>query len=129
MASAKSNRAPAQINRRNLLSAAPAAGLAGLMAGAVPAVAAADHDTPVAALFRQWEQVRADKNGEMSDDDYDVLLYRQIDIEDRIIRTPAKNSADWIMKVMAYSCLGESAITDRDDNPDLWAEARALIAA
>lgn len=79
------------------------------------------------ALFREWEQVLASKNDQISDDEYGALLGRQIEIEAAIIKTPAKSKADWIMKIVAYSCLGESAITDRHENPDLWAEARALI--
>lgn len=126
MAQAKSNRAPAQINRRRLLSAIPAVAVLPAMA-AVPA--SAKTETPMSALFREWEHIRSLKKAPMSEDEYDALLDRQIALEDEMIITRAQNASDWAMKIMAYSCLGESGLPDHHDNPALWAEARALIAA
>ena len=66
MAQAKHNRAPAQINRRNILAAAPAFGLAGLMAGAVPVAAQAE--TPVMRAYREWKTALDAWNQAAADD-------------------------------------------------------------
>lgn len=117
---------PGQTSRRNLLKALPAVAVLPAVA-AVPVLAATE--TPVMRLYREWEHVRSLKKAQMSDDEYDALLDRQIGLEDEMIITPAQNASDWAMKIMAYSCLGESGLPDHHDNPALWAEARALVAA
>lgn len=121
------------MNRRQLLRTAPLAALsASLVAGnvneAVALCFADPAETPVAALFREWEAIMERKKAGLTDQQIEALLDRQIEIEDRMMETAAQSRSDWIMKVMAYSTLGESGLPDHKDRPDLWAEARALVA-
>lgn len=71
------------INRRNLLRAAPAVGLAAMMSSAIPAQAA-DQEGPILALFRKWKQLRA-INESVSDEHVDRVVEELHAIETQII--------------------------------------------
>lgn len=112
------------MNRRAFLSAAPAAALAG--------PAAAETETPVAALFREWRDYSDWLNGPatrgMDDNDFTALCCRLYDMGDQIGRTPATDAKDVLLKLVALSGYGEMGVPGIFDAPVLWAEARALVA-
>lgn len=112
------------ITRRALMVAAPAVALAGPVS--------AEAETPVAALFREWREYYAWLNGPatrgIDNEDFDKLSDRLTDMEDRIIRTPAKGAQDVLMQVIAYTGYGDGGLPDLAAAPDFWAEARALVA-
>lgn len=118
----------AQINRRCLLSLAPAA----LAVGAAPAMAMQVAETPVMRAYREWEAADADlqhpKWDERSNEDQDAACALLSAMMDEILAIPALNARDFIMKVMACTCMGENGLPDERQDPQLWAEARALIA-
>lgn len=122
------------ITRRALMVAAPAVALAGPAAAQGPMLNIGRPDeTPVAALFREWRDYYAWLNGPatrgIDNEDFDKLSDRLIDMEDRIIRTPAKGAQDVLMQVIAYTGYGDGGLPDLAAAPDFWAEARALVAA
>lgn len=134
MALAKDKRtsAPRQVSRRNLLSAAPAFGLAGLMAGTVPVAAQAE--TPIAALYRKWDAQSklvdaASADRDLPDEEFDRVINLQTDMEDEIAKLPAQDLRDFVMKIFARSSGGTMELPSAEACPQLWAEARALIAA
>lgn len=75
------NNAEFKPTRRNLLTAAPAAGLAAMMAGAVPVAAAAEqpHD-PIPGWYAEWQDERDAYNNGGPNSAYDrmVLLEQRI---------------------------------------------------
>lgn len=115
--------------RRQLLTAAPAAGLATMMAGAMPVAASAE--TPVAALFREWIAAKADEEAAYRaspDDDaaHDAAWHARHEVEKRLMAAPCLTAHDWLLKVTAWSNYGEGDGPDAKCQPQLWAEARAL---
>lgn len=138
MAQAKHNLMPAprqgnKVSRRGLLAAAPAFGFAGLIgAGAVPAIAATE--TPVMAMFREWQRLyeierqvhEASETG--SDDSTRAATDALIAIERQLIALPVQGPQDVLVKIAAVSCYG--AFADAlDQGEEVWAEVREMIAA
>ena len=119
-------------SRRNILRAAPAAGLAAMMAGAVPATASAS-ETPVAALFREWTKRNADllvafaASRDDNDEACESAFSARYDVEKRLMALPCQNATDWLMKVTAWTDHGDGCCQDKCENPALWNEAKALI--
>ena len=120
-----------KIDRRQLLTAAPAAGFAALVAGAAPVQAMAE--TPVTALFREWTAARAAEELAYQTSEEDAegekAWSERVRIENLMLATPSQGHADWMLKICAYSAFGEGGAPDIIERPDLWAEARALVGA
>ncbi len=123
-----------QINRRTLLTAAPIAALSSaLLAGDVNAAVAqvlAESDTPVMRLFREWERLieTALRDGCTDDGNADDAYWDPVfDIEGRIMVTPSQDARDWIAKALAKSNSGRVELDSSKYNPELWAEARAMV--
>ncbi|MFB2595451.1 hypothetical protein ACEYYB_11430 [Paracoccus sp. p4-l81] len=113
------------MNRRDLLTAVPVA----VAALAVPA--AAEVETPVMRLFREWQAARDAEEATASADEaaYDAAWEVRYAVEKRLMAEPSQNGRDWMLKVCAWSYWGEGGGPDTREAPQLWAEARALIAA
>lgn len=112
------------MNRRSLLTAAAAVPFA-----ALPAVAQAE--TPVERIFREWQAARNVEEATSGDDDavYEAAWQARFAVEERLMAEPSQNRRDWMLKICAWSYWGEGGGPDRIESPQLWAEARALIAA
>lgn len=120
------------MNRRGLLTAAPAFGFAGLLAaGAVPAIA--ETETPVMRMFREWQPLAAWLNGSKGQGAPEALLNRvndqRIDLEDQMMEEPAQSAADVLAKMTARTHFGEDEMMSAQHLPQVWAEARQMIAA
>lgn len=116
------------MNRRDMLTAAMAAPAVAL-AGAAAAKGVAPTDTPVTALFREWEQVRGEYNNWMGHDDADESLdlwKRLVDVEDAISSATSHTARDVGCKLVVAETYGDFT---SDHFQALLAEARALIAA
>lgn len=114
------------MKRRQLLSAAPFAA-AVIAAPALAESEEAAQETPVEALYRQWEAVTeladAHNNDDMMpDEDFEAITQRQTDIEDAIAITPAQNLRDFAMKVYARPTRGICELPRPSHNPEFWAE-------
>lgn len=120
----------AQFSRRHLLTAAPAAGLTAMMAGAVPVEAVTE--TPVAALFREWTAARATEAAIYAatddEDEHNRAWDAAWDAEKRLLAAPSQCAADVLMKLAAWSRFGtdDSEASSRHLAP-VWAEARVMV--
>lgn len=116
------------MNRRALLKLAPMVPVAAALG--VPAVAA--EETPVMRAYREWkaasDDLRDPKWDSRSVEDQDNACAALVGAQERILNIPARNQRDFILKVMAHTSFGEHGLPDEDQNPSLWAEARALVA-
>lgn len=114
-------------NRRNLLTAIPAIGLAGIIAAASPAIAAPQ--TPIMSLFRQWEAIWQDSetSTDLSDTAGQIWSDGMYEIELQMREIPAQNPADFIAKITVYSAYGLHGLSDNRQWPGLWAEADAMM--
>lgn len=129
MASIQSNRAPAQINRRRLLSAIPAVAV-------LPAVAAtpalAETETPMETLFRQWlvfdEEERRAWNEGWPEEEQDAATDRKLAVERQMRAAPKHDLTDVALALFATSDCGAFNI-DTDVRLEYRAQARALMAA
>lgn len=130
MAQAKHTLMPAgdqgnTVTRRALITAAPVIALAAVLAsGAEPE----ETQTPVMALYREWERLLSDAErygvtgDDMADDRYWADVY---DVEDRIFATPATDRGDMMIKICVATGFGQWGI---NHGKQIWAEARALVA-
>lgn len=132
MALIKYNHTPAaeqgnHVSRRAILA------LPAIVAGcALPASAATPQETPVMALFREWERLLAIalRDGCTEDGDADDRYWAPVfETEDRMMATPSQGPLDWIAKALAKSNNGRVELDSRKYNPALWAEARDMLAA
>ena len=109
------------MNRRSLIQYAPAAGMAALMMGAVPVIAQAQADTPVAAAYREWaafaDMVR-NSPSDMDDKLFDALCSERHDMELSLFALPAQNTDDVLLKLLAYSDKAQDFATDGNDTPE-----------
>ncbi len=119
------------MNRRDILAAAPAAGLAAMVAGALPAVAMAE--TPVRQAYLAWKHSfdgwTADMERDSSDENSDRWCMATFRLADDILDIPSEGPMDLIWKIMAYSFHGQHEIGDGDRGEQIWTEARALVGA
>lgn len=125
-----------KIDRRQLLAAAPAAGFAALVVGAGPveAACAMPVETPVGALFREWQEASriedvayaADEWGD--GDEAKAASASRNGVEQRMIEEPAVNERDVLLKILAVTVFGQFG-PNQERQHDLWAEARALVGA
>ncbi|NPD15801.1 hypothetical protein HOY34_11370 [Xinfangfangia sp. D13-10-4-6] len=120
-----------KIDRRQLLAAGPAAGLAALIAGAVPVEAMAE--TPVQQAYLAWKRSfdgwTADMERDSSDENGDRWCMATFKLADDILDIPSEGPMDLIWKIMAYSYHGQHEIGDGARGEEIWAEARALVGA
>lgn len=103
-----------------------------LGAAALPVVAAlpaqASDDTPIMALFREWQRLddEIERPERIEDDDIAALNDRKMEIETKMCAQPSLTGHDLAAKIIA--------VTDGDDfeisgpNADaLWAEINGLV--
>ncbi|QRZ13743.1 hypothetical protein JWJ88_03505 [Paracoccus methylovorus] len=112
------------MNRRALLKAMPAA----LVAGAAPAVAVADEETPIAAMYREiirLREVACDRS--LPEAEGDAACDQMMDLANDIVDLPARDADDFLRKVLGYTVNGDHEIGDGPKAAEIWAEARALI--
>lgn len=119
------------MNRRDVLTA----GAVTLVTPLVPVAAQAATETPVAALYREWQAAfDHEKAVYAASDDFceDPLCTeasaRLLEIEDKMLAAPSRDAQDWLLKLWAVSEGGDLAMTRACDQT-LWAEARALVGA
>ena len=123
------------MRRRDILKAAPSA----LMASAVPAVATlagvapavAVAETPVMALFREWECLNAAVQAADAAGD-DEAFERAIDdrwaLEQVLIHEPSQRDQDVLLKIAAWTAGGETDLECENSHlSTVWSEVRALI--
>ncbi|WBU51875.1 hypothetical protein [Paracoccus sp. SCSIO 75233] len=89
-------------------------------------------ETPVEALFREWEAAREVEEhsitGDLNDEQIEALAQPRQAIEDRIANTPSQNPRDIILKILASTFCGEADLEARTPSlAMLWDEARAQI--
>lgn len=92
------------VTRRTLLRASPA-----FCVGLLPAQAAADADTPILRLFREWDALQAYWNGAPEDEE-DALLAEDTRLESAIEAEPVTCLADLTAKIVVSSCYGDFAL-------------------
>ncbi|MDB6454685.1 hypothetical protein [Falsirhodobacter sp. 20TX0035] len=115
------------MNRRSLIRCAPAAGMAALLAGAVPVIAQAQGETPIMAMFQQWKQAHDYSNERGLDEETaDAALAEAIEIENQMIAMPCQSMQDLAAKICAYTSFGAFALSD-SVMPELWAEMAAMV--
>lgn len=114
-----------RVNRRQILAASPAVCLGAVIRGTA---AAAQAETPVMRLFREWQPIADWLNGPEGDTasqpDFHRVNAVRLALEDRMIGEPAQSATDVLAKMVAYTHYGEG-----DVPPRIWPEARALVAA
>ena len=90
-------------------------------------------ETPVAALFREWKAAKIAEEAAFAASDDDAAGQQEwaarVALEKRLMEAPATSAADWAMKIAAWCNFGESSCQDSKQNPQLWAEASALVGA
>lgn len=81
-------------------------------------------------LFREWEvMLRIENNSlDLDEEAFDTLVSKRSDHEAVMMQEPCQTATDWIIKVTVWTDYGGFNIQDRAENPQLWAEARALVA-
>lgn len=115
------------MNRRTFIAAAPAAALAGPMA--------AETETPVAALFREWRRLRQVARAHYlaeDDDEFERAHDARWAHEQILIHAPSQCERDLLLKILAWTDYGETDLEAERDNSHLstiWAEARAMDVA
>lgn len=121
--SANDTAMPAAISRRFLL-AAPIVAV-----GAAAPVMAVESETPVMALFREWERLWNYSHApEISDDEHAQTVDAFCAVERDMKNVRCQTPQDWIAKAIATSSFGDFGLYSQLDDPELWAEARALVA-
>lgn len=117
------------MNRRSILTAALSAPAVAL-AGSLPVVAALE--TPVMALFREWEAAQAAEDDahirNLPDDEIEVFSQQRREIEQRVMAAPCQTGGDFVLKVIACTAFGGFCLPCESEAPAFWAEARALVA-
>lgn len=116
-----------QFNRRHLLAAIPAVGLA------ITAVPANAQETPIMALFRRYQELTdladAYKPNDMSvtGEEMDRLFYDERNqVASSLMALPCKCVADFAAKLIVDTCRG--SMFSAWETGQIWIEARALVA-
>lgn len=122
------------VSRRNLLRAAPAAGLAAMMAGAIPVAASASHVTPVMAAYAEWqayaEWMEGSATDGMTDEQFDPICDHRRKIEMALYKTPSQNATDTLAKFAAFTMNGRDFADDDGTGSGLiMAEMMAVVSA
>lgn len=119
-----------QITRRNLIAAAPLAGLSAASLSSVGNAAVAE--TPIMALYREWQTLFAaeaqipDTDSDDVSPEWTAARERTAAVEQRIAALPCSTPLDWIIKISLATGSGAFACP-ADEWRGLWKEARALI--
>ncbi|PWE26722.1 hypothetical protein C4N9_20910 [Pararhodobacter marinus] len=96
------NATQAKLSRRRLLTAAPAAGLAAMMAGATPVEA--DNQSPLREIYWQWQEAKATFNAlpdDISDGaEGDAAYQRIVHFEEQASAYEPQTLDDMLMKVI-----------------------------
>ncbi|MFB3077373.1 MAG: hypothetical protein ACE1Y4_05140 [Lysobacterales bacterium] len=111
-------------DRRTLIGAFAAAPLVAL---ATTSALAAQGQTPIQALFRQWTQLLKDAHG-ISDDQCDAAVDHMLDIELQMAKEPVTCIADYAAKILAVTAYGVFGISGGQTGDAVLAEAKALMA-
>lgn len=155
MALAKSNPAPAQINRRDLLSASiaapvgiavahlPVAAEAGALRDRFAALSPEDQgtvlqfmdrlgaETPVRRAYGEWLEYRNWLNNEtadLPDETFDELCNRRREMEVAMFALPSRDASDVLLKLLALNDNGNDFSDDGAcSGMRILAEGRALI--
>lgn len=120
------------MKRRALLTALPAVAAAGIPAvadevNAAVSEALAAAETPVAAMFREWQVTMADleqEDGDTPSPEWRAVSDHLNAIEARMFAEPVTGWADMAMKLCIATGFG---VWDMNQEAELWAEARALV--
>lgn len=115
----------AGMKRRNFLLAAPVACIPA--AAQCTSLSTVDSETPIAALFREWQRLTvAAEDRSLTDDECDAMCDLRSEVETQMNAIPARDAMDVLMKVAAFTEFGVYGI---DGTPfvDCWAEMRDLV--
>lgn len=108
-------------SRRQLLKLAPAAGMAALLAAAVPVIAQAQTETPVAMAYREWAAFAAcirDGSDHLLDDAFQEMCQRRYEMEMAMFDIPSQSVEDVMLKLMAYTDHGNDFMSDGKHTPE-----------
>ncbi|WP_374292596.1 hypothetical protein [Paenirhodobacter enshiensis] len=112
------------------MSAALAAPIAAV--GAAAPVMAVEAETPVMRTFRGWQAAKVSEGAvyAATDDEtaQDKAWNARYEVELRLMKEPALTPQDWALKICAWCNFGDGTGPDQREAPQLWAEARALVA-
>lgn len=132
MALAKDKPTPAEINRRTLI----ASGAVTLVAPLWPVAAQAATETPVMALFREWQEIDRESRAffaakpVLADDDPRSMAFvqRKEAVERKMFEAPKRDMIDLALTIMCASDFGLFGL-QKADAVHCQAEARALVGA
>lgn len=122
MAKASSNRAPAQINRRQFIAAIPAVALP----SCVPAFA--DAPSPVRVKFDEWKQLYAWANQPSDDEEVQRRTAALCEQEVALFAEPARDEEDLMLKVGVITAREFSLRCDGKDIEGLMLDVRRIFA-
>lgn len=109
------------MNRRSLIQCAPAAGMAALLAGAVPVIAQAQTETPVAVAFREWAKFYQWLNHETSgldDHAFEEASDRGSAMKRAMFAMPAQSMEDVFLKLLTFTDMGTDVCSDHYGTPE-----------
>ncbi|MFH5773606.1 hypothetical protein ACHFJ0_05090 [Paracoccus sp. NGMCC 1.201697] len=129
MALAKDKPVREQINRRAILKLAPVA----LVAGAAPALSGEIlppiAESPIAAMHREITRLDQITNASgISEEEMDAACDLMMELADRIVDIPARNTEEMFLKIMGHSVNGTHDLSNCPYGAELWAEARTFAA-
>lgn len=94
---------------------------------AAPVMAQAT-ETPVMALFRQWEYAHTAGNDmSLTEAESEAWCEVMSDLERRIVNTPSQTAQDVAAKVLAWTNYGDYTL-DWQGGAAFWEEAKRLVA-
>lgn len=117
------------MNRRELFisAAATASALCGSQIGGAIAEGAVSNDTPVMALFRQWQEAfRLGNDLSNSVEASEAWGSRMSEIEDEMLSIPSQTMGDVAAKIAAWTSFGDFTLSDTSDQR-IWDEIKALV--
>ncbi|WP_334194708.1 hypothetical protein [Pararhodobacter sp.] len=92
----------AGMGRRDFLMAAPAVCIPAVVQGAP--LSSGDSETPIAALFREWQRLTvAAEDRSLTDDECDAMCDLRSEVERQMNAIPARDAMDVLMKVAAFT--------------------------
>lgn len=108
------------MNRRTLLNAAAAAPLAGFIHHQVFA-SEAPQSTPVAVAYREWAAFAScirEGSDHLLDDAFEDMCQKRYEMEMAMFDIPSQSVEDVMLKLMAYTDLGNDFMTDGKHTPE-----------
>lgn len=110
------------MNRRDMMKAAPVA-----LCAATVSTAAFTAETPIMALFREWQHLEAySRSPDLSDNELEAATEKALALEDLMMDLPSQTMQDMAAKICAFTSFGVFALTD-GVAPEFWAEAHLLL--